>query len=197
MNVFRYANQSNRLLSGEKIGLFYSIFAAITAGIFFLAFDPSNFATFLFIGLMVGGMLLLIVLWLRQTQKLETVYVLDEQGDLWQLFMQSEAAAQISKDVVLRIESLHKDLPATENQENLHQKDAFMIAVVQRCKDDPQMKQTLYQGGSIIKELHDPIVMASYDTGFIVQFIDEKGQQKEIRVPHNYIGLEQALKNNR
>lgn len=196
MIVFRYDNQNKQSFSGEKIGLFYGIFSVIAAVIFFLVFDPSNFAALVFLGLIIVGMILMMVIWLRHAQKVETVYVLDEQGILWQLFMQSDASAHISSDVVLRIESLHIDFPATGKPDKLNQDDSFIMAVVRLCQENPQMKKTFYQGGSIIKEMHKPILMSSYDSTFIVQFIDEKGQQKEIKIPHNYVGLEQVLKNN-
>lgn len=196
MQIFRYTNGNKKMMSGHLLGLGYGLFVGIATVVMIIlmaALEAPEVIFAIYLVLVIFGIFPLLFLWLKHSQRVATVYVLDEDNTLWHLFIQSKSNSHLTPGISLRMVAFYHDYQRSKEQETINQDDQFILGVVLALKEDPQTKKHPYFSNSIIKKMKDPRVIASNPEAFTIAYEDEKGRTKKTAVYHAYAGMQEAL----
>lgn len=196
MQIFHHKNKDKAYWNPYIAAFFIALIIITLLVIYFVYFDPTPVSAVLFVIVLFFLVIALTIFVFLHNFKSDSIYVLDEDGVLWSLFLQGLADYAIHKETTLinRFNAPRKHYKANQSQRYMNNKDAFIEDIINHLKENPRQNiQTYSKQGALIEQMKNPRVIESGFTQFKVAFINQKGKEKSRQIANGYVGLKEAL----
>lgn len=196
MQIFHHKNKDKTYWNPYIAAFFIAMVIFALLVIFFVYFQPTPVSAVIFVIVLFFLAIALTIFVFLHNFKSDSIYVLDEDGVLWSLFLQGLADYAIHKETNLinRFNAPGKHYKANQAQRYINDKDTFIEDIIHHLKENPRKNiQTYSKQGALIEQMKNPRVIENGYTQFKVAFINQKGKEKSRQISNGYVGLKDVL----